>query len=287
MQPKSSSLMRTRRGFTLVELLVVIGIITVLIGILLPALSKARAQAIAIACASNLRQLYICIQIYASANRTFVIPAAGANESSSTSVAPDLWWGTDTLGSALAIASNSPTYDQTLIERIDKILHCPAVVDNTGSVEGSMTYNGNYAYNTSMGDIRAMDPTNSSYASYHPWAYYKKIAQVPGNVVLALDVTVSSIATAASPTAAKDRFNTLSNITGIGSSALPLADDRHPQQRSNVLFADGVVRQVHVGDQSASGGKPTQLQSWMITAPTPSGYTTTQVWEPDQELPSF
>jgi len=49
--------MSRRRGFTLVELLVVIGIIAVLIAILLPALSKARKTARTTACLSNLRQM--------------------------------------------------------------------------------------------------------------------------------------------------------------------------------------------------------------------------------------
>ena len=46
-----------RRAFTLVELLVVIGIIAVLISVLLPALSKARSRAQTVACQSNLRQI--------------------------------------------------------------------------------------------------------------------------------------------------------------------------------------------------------------------------------------
>jgi prepilin-type processing-associated H-X9-DG protein/prepilin-type N-terminal cleavage/methylation domain-containing protein len=71
--------MKQKSGFTLVELLVVIGIISVLIAMLLPALNKARRAAQAVACASNLRQVGMAFQMYNNDNQQWYPMSVGVN----------------------------------------------------------------------------------------------------------------------------------------------------------------------------------------------------------------
>ena len=63
-----------RAGFSLVELLVVIGIIGMMVGLLLPALSRARDRSNCTVCASNLKQIGDCLLIYCNENSGWLFP---------------------------------------------------------------------------------------------------------------------------------------------------------------------------------------------------------------------
>src|SRR3954466_6333492 len=70
-------------AFTLVELLVVIGIIAIMLAILLPTLARAREAANRVACLSNLRQLAAAVIAYAGENKSHLPEACPTNSTDS------------------------------------------------------------------------------------------------------------------------------------------------------------------------------------------------------------
>jgi len=87
-----------RPAFSLVELLVVIGILALLIGLLLPALSRARRQARVVQCASNMRTLAQGLHLYASENRAFPPNGYFGNPLG----VGQFWWDPERVGGILA-----------------------------------------------------------------------------------------------------------------------------------------------------------------------------------------
>ena len=118
------------RAFTLIELLVVIAIIAILAAMLLPALSRAKAQAVQTQCLSNLKQLNLAMVQYCGDNHdTTPDSETVANLPGDQVVSQGIWWWYKELDKSYA-GINRPSSSN------DLVFQCPIEPGRTELVPG-------------------------------------------------------------------------------------------------------------------------------------------------------
>lgn len=118
-------------AFTLMELLVVLGIITVLAALLFSAVSRTKAKAQRIQCASNLHQLSLALLMFV--NDSHVYPLA-VNPNYSKGAYPEHWstWHVNLQQTGLAAAQQSTNQLKAAVWLHEGVWQCPAAISPTG-----------------------------------------------------------------------------------------------------------------------------------------------------------
>ncbi len=177
------STLAASRGFTLIELMIAIGIIAVLIGALVPSLQDARRSGRRVVCASNVRQLGVANHLYAT-DHGRVVPysqfdGAIANRSGGLGVNVRWSWSDDTPGDPQLAFQNGLLYPY-LGNSVD-IAGCPEFEAPVDIVEFYAQFNlaypvaVDYGYNGLLLGFRHENfyATNPNLTGYRSWVGYR------------------------------------------------------------------------------------------------------------------
>jgi prepilin-type N-terminal cleavage/methylation domain-containing protein/prepilin-type processing-associated H-X9-DG protein len=249
-----------RRGFTLVELLVVIGVIAILIAILLPSLSRAKQQARTAVCLSNEHSLGHTYTVYLA---EWGIPNlrshAYAGGAASNLLANGTSWPyrlTDPTASAGSAADSNFGVKQGLANQGDKMRFCPeALAPNpSGTTIGAAHFSwlapegagtvgglvgGSYAINQWLDDVKG----TWMWAGAGNFVAGPRFAggdtkQSGSRVPLFVDCISSFIVASEFDEAAADLENPTGPFANVGTTLFGAAIDRH-RMAVNVVFLDG------------------------------------------------